>query len=397
MEILLSVDSVLNQEHKTSTYKFALVCSLLDYIIENPDEQHKNGFHYLPLIYIAKRFLYYYYPLAVYKEGGIKQTTNPGFAVYTKIYKFIKDSDYVDYVLSEPEAIIGIQSTIENNRPLTIQLISLLIGFRTEIIKNPLRYIKVGGNTTNKSSFHDFKIRQKNFSLFGLYNTHLKSIQNLDYKEVLSNSKWTGKRKIEKLWTDFETEEKTFLKIGHFTYFELAKLRFYIRDVTIKRWIEFSVSGFLRNDGKSVYNLIQSFKLIGNDRIRDSATILQIRRIADTIFEPLVCIYCEINLTEFELDHFVPWSKFPVNYFWNLFPACKTCNRQKSDKIIEIDDKIEGRLGKYLKLWTNKFSNDEELWRKFGGREFEEIRNLDSGYIPEFLLQKIKMINQNLL
>jgi len=46
----MGVESVLFDEKKSSTYKFALMSALMDYIIENPNEYPQNGFHNIPII-----------------------------------------------------------------------------------------------------------------------------------------------------------------------------------------------------------------------------------------------------------------------------------------------------------------------------------------------------------
>ncbi|MHA1401360.1 MAG: HNH endonuclease domain-containing protein [Candidatus Heimdallarchaeaceae archaeon] len=51
-----------------------------------------------------------------------------------------------------------------------------------------------------------------------------------------------------------------------------------------------------------------------------------------------------------DLDPFIPWSKFPVDRFWNLFPTCKDCNNKKSDKIIELEEEITERIINYLRI-----------------------------------------------
>ena len=42
MEVLMGVESVLFDEKKSSTYKFALMSAIMDYIIENPNEYPQN-------------------------------------------------------------------------------------------------------------------------------------------------------------------------------------------------------------------------------------------------------------------------------------------------------------------------------------------------------------------
>ena len=89
MEVLLGVESVLLDENKSSTYKFALMSAIMDYIIEKPNEYPRNGFHNIPIIYLAKRWLYYYYPLMVYGEDGVRQG-NTQITLKEHIQEFIK-------------------------------------------------------------------------------------------------------------------------------------------------------------------------------------------------------------------------------------------------------------------------------------------------------------------
>jgi hypothetical protein len=43
------------------------------------------------------------------------------------------------------------------------------------------------------------------------------------------------------------------------------------------------------------------------------------------------CLYCERRVDSGEIDHFVPWSRYPRDLAHNLVLAHKQCNRQKSD------------------------------------------------------------------
>ena len=123
----------------------------------------------------------------------------------------------------------------------------------------------------------------------------------------------------------------------------------------------------------------------------------RLREIAASIFEPMKCIYCEKEeMKSFELDHFIPWSKFPVDRFWNLFPTCKTCNSKKSDKIIELEDKMNKKLVEYLKVWLEYFKKNNEEMLSLGGKEMEyvEIEALEK--TTDFLIEQIKEIHSSL-
>jgi HNH endonuclease len=46
-----------------------------------------------------------------------------------------------------------------------------------------------------------------------------------------------------------------------------------------------------------------------------------------------VCLYCERPVKQGEIDHFVPWSRYPRDLAHNLVLAHRECNRRKSDLV----------------------------------------------------------------
>ncbi len=54
-------------------------------------------------------------------------------------------------------------------------------------------------------------------------------------------------------------------------------------------------------------------------------------------FQSNQCFYCEGSLkAESEVDHFVPWVRYPVDLGHNFVLAHGTCNRAKSDRIADV-------------------------------------------------------------
>ena len=50
------------------------------------------------------------------------------------------------------------------------------------------------------------------------------------------------------------------------------------------------------------------------------------------------CFYCDGPLSnQFDIDHFLPWSRHPSNDLANLVAADKTCNQKKSDFLPAVD------------------------------------------------------------
>ncbi len=56
---------------------------------------------------------------------------------------------------------------------------------------------------------------------------------------------------------------------------------------------------------------------------------------------------------EYHIDHFLPWSYYPSNRFWNLFPCEIQINRNKYNKIPVWTDLIEENIRSNLKICLN--------------------------------------------
>ncbi len=393
----MSLESVLFDEKKSSTYKFALVSAIIDYIIENPNEYPKNGFHNIPIIYLAKRWLYYYYPLMIYEEDGVRQG-NTQIALSKIVREFNEKETNKQLVYSEPEAILNIKDKIESNYILSEQLVSLLIKMRRKVVEQPLKYIQIASNERREEELVEgINIKDPSFTLFGLINTSISLEEHDDYQKIRQKSESWGGTKKPYSWSDLEADETAYIQMGHYTYTELAKSRFFIKDAVIKRWIEFTIESYLKSDAKAIYALFHGLYLHTRVPERGTTQMRRLREIVASIFEPMRCIYCEEEIKSFDLDHFIPWSKYPIDRFLNLFPTCKTCNRKKSDKIIELEKRMQKRLANYLRVWLNYFRENPEELLSLGGKEAAlfEMDSIDKSV--KLLIEQIKGINNDLI
>jgi hypothetical protein len=136
-------------------------------------------------------------------------------------------------------------------------------------------------------------------------------------------------------WNEFQLYENTYLLLDHATYRMLTQARFWIREVIIKEWIEYSVSlkkqTHFSGDIFDFYSLHQGYE-------RDPYLINKYK----ALYKKLgleTCLYSgkDLHGLRYDLDHFFPWSKFPVSRFWNLFPADQEINQQKSDYLPVLD------------------------------------------------------------
>jgi len=393
----MGVESVLLDEKKSSTYKFALMSAIIDYVIEKPNEYPQNGFHNIPIIYLAKRWLYYYYPLMVYGEEGVRQG-NTQIALRRVIRDFIEKQEDKQFLFTEPETILQIKDKIESNEILDKYLVSLLIDIREKIVEQPLRYTQITSRKRKeKELIEGINVKDPSFILFGLINTSIPLSEHKDYQEIRKKSEsWKG-RKDESNWNDLEADETAFIQMGHYTYTELVKSRFFIKDAIIKRWIEFTIDSYLEKDAQAIYALFHGLYLHKKESERENVLMRKMRAIASEIFQPMKCIYCESEISSFALDHFIPWSKYPVDRFWNLFPTCTSCNSKKSDKIVELEEKIQQRIEDYLRVWLLYFQSNQEEFSKLGGKEVEYLEMNAPEQSIKFLIEQIRVINKNLI
>jgi hypothetical protein len=73
-------------------------------------------------------------------------------------------------------------------------------------------------------------------------------------------------------------------------------------------------------------------------------------------FQSGKCFYCEkLSISDADIDHFIPWKKYPRNIAQNLVLSCPSCNRSKSDMLASFS-----HLDKWLtNSLFNKVMSDE--------------------------------------
>ena len=64
MPLIKDINNILAYGSKTTSYKFVTLLGLFDYLVERPTEPPRNNFHFIPIIYLAKQAINYYYPLS---------------------------------------------------------------------------------------------------------------------------------------------------------------------------------------------------------------------------------------------------------------------------------------------------------------------------------------------
>jgi len=387
MNSIKVIERILQLGKKSSSYKYALLLGIIDYIVENPFEPSKNNFHFIPLFYIAKQYLAYYYPLVLEKiPQGTSSKTKLGIAVATDIDKFIiknRAKNNFNFSIESSKSINLLISFIDENNTLPECLIELLNEIKKKIIDQPLKAIT---NIQNeKESF--FSIITKGVSFDQNYETHRNNasgLQKKDYKKIHN-------------WKDLLEIEKTNILLSHQVFLELTNLRFWLRDVVIKRWFQESVKKY-KIKNMNMITLLDYWKEVPER----NSWIMKLYRQLYLDMKISTCFYCDEDLeNNFHLDHFIPWSKFPVNSFWNLYPCCVKCNSKKQNIILEINDDLKLKLIQHIRLCLENIDkckiikNDVQRFNQ-RKKNSENEKNITSKNTDE-IIEEIILITNNLL
>ncbi len=72
------------------------------------------------------------------------------------------------------------------------------------------------------------------------------------------------------------------------------------------------------------------------------------------------CFYCNKSVVKAsDVDHFIPWKKYPRNLAENLVLSCPSCNRSKSDQLAGLI-----HLEKWLSTVINNFDRNSAISKK---------------------------------
>ncbi|MCB1156500.1 MAG: hypothetical protein KDK45_03275 [Leptospiraceae bacterium] len=366
---------------KSSTYKLCLLRSILDHIFENPAPQTGIGFQFIPLFQVAKSFLFYYWILT---EQKIPQNpANTGLGVRTFIDSYLSGENAI-LKSSNIHSIYSFFDRLEDpNYELQENEQNLLLDIRNLIVEMPLRYIQnLGGEKTGILSL--FLKQASNDDKYGFQ-------FSMDFENNLKESV-IRKRKLDVLVHDRKTfqnlldKEIAFIVISDRDYKELSSMRVMLRDSISLRWIEESLR-FAKNSelDKSIFDELFTFFSLKQER--DTNKMRHLRKIY-TKHGLNHCLYtgstCENN---YPIDHFLPFSYFPEDSFWNLYPIVNgSLNSRKSNHLPLMDGEMKNRIKSHLngaiQSGEQIILNDlHRVFLKLGKKNFRKDDNTNVVYL----------------
>ncbi|MGZ0016567.1 HNH endonuclease domain-containing protein [Yeosuana sp. AK3] len=293
-EVFFNISKIIERDSKSTTYKYALLRGVIDIIQDNsPYISFLESRVQIPTGLLIEKWLMYYYPILQSQTliPQINGETNLAFS-----NQFIK-------LISDYEAHGGFSAFYNDLKSkgipedLQSDFFELAKKLRDTITKMPMKYI-------GRSISNDF------YSIFSYEN------QTIKRKSIID---------IETLIKEFGTFSIPF------EYYEAFKvLGSFIngQDSILFKWAEFSVNAS-RN--------ILSVNEVLNEVIKSPITLREIKE-SKKLYKDILkkegkvyCVWTGRNISNYDIDHLIPFSVWKNNDLWNLLPSDSKINNQKRD------------------------------------------------------------------
>jgi len=295
-EVFYNISKIIERDSKTTTYKFALLRGVIDIIQDNsPFITVENNRVFIPTGLLIEKWLVYYYPI-IQSQTFIPQINgNTNLAFGVQLGKFIADYE-------SRGGFSAFYNDLKNQgipNELKSDFFELSKKMRDTIIKMPMKYI--GRSISNEY-----------YSIFQYENGKIKSNSTMDIEMLINNF---GTFSI-----PFEYYE-AFKILGSFVNGQ---------DSILFKWAEFSVHA--SGNSLSVANVL-------NEVLKSPITFREIKESKKLYKEILqkegtvYCVWTGKKITNYDIDHMIPFSVWKNNDLWNLLPSDSKINNQKRDKI----------------------------------------------------------------
>lgn len=322
---LLTVQRVLVDDAKSSTYKYALIRALCYLAMNEAENCVWHGSHvWVPAKRVALCWIRYYWPFC--REDGREHLRQlPGksnLAVQTKLSKL---SDTFSLSLNSMD---NIQQELQRSGADPV-----LKGIADTILLQPVRYAGKGEyNLFKPNKERPVNLCQKSQKYFGV---------------------------PAEIWRD------------------LTMFNHWIEESITVRWAE-QIVAFSADSGRDPVELFaEAITVLRRSPVDERATG-EVRELVAQQKGKLPLLWSSKQIsrgTGYEVDHLLPWSVLGNNDLWNLIPADKNKNRDKRDRI-PLPDKLENNAETlfyywelYSKRWHTVFNSQ---LRRFHGVDAEE-------------------------
>jgi len=297
-ETFFNLSKIIERDSKSTTYKFALLRGVIDiiqdnspYIVETENEVE------IPLGLLVEKWLLYYYPIFK-SELYIPQINGENIRIafqehFKPIIEFYKLRGDISVFYNEIR-------TKDISPEINQHFFILTRKIKDTITSMPMKYI---GRSISDDYYSIFKYRPG------------KPVKNTTKQNLQWMIKSFGHFAISKEYYD------AFKILGSF----LSGT-----DSILFKWAEFSV-----NASKQSISTEKALHEILKSPITDR-DILNSKRLYNNLIKSnglVHCVWTGETITNYDIDHIIPFSIFKNNDLWNLLPAKPVINNRKRDKI----------------------------------------------------------------
>jgi hypothetical protein len=302
-----NISRIIERESKTTTYKFALLRGVIDIIQDNsPFISFKEGrVHFLTGLLVEKWMLYYY---PIFESDVII----PQIGANTQIAFVIEFNLVINYYKQKGGFSAFYNDLKSKGFPIEVQgnFKALIKKLRATIIDKPMRYI---GSSINDKEYSIFE--KGSGASFG-------------------NS---GEVDLEYL---FNSCGSFSIPVEYFDAFKLLGSFIGGSDSILFKWAEFSsnTSGGDVKVEKAIHEILRS-PITTRDVNESKNMYNQILQKEGEVR----CVWSNLPIQKFDVDHVIPFSVWKNNDLWNLLPAKASINNGKRDNIPTPEQLIKSK------------------------------------------------------
>lgn len=335
------IEAILEEGKKASTYKLALLRAINDWVIEHPT---RRGDQRIPMSWLAIRFIDYYWPLLVHGRP-IRQTVGGNGAshlhrVFAEFQEANKGGGITPVASTQAAHWASLKDRLVASGEGTSDVSRLVAQVRRLVLDQPMQYLH--------------NVSGARLELFGLRTAGLDDYEAAR-REAMSAEQGRWVRKASSL-EELLADDPTVLWVPAQLYEGLVPLRYCVRAALIGRWAQMCE---MIPDNANVGPVLPRLEEPSLDR--DNVTMAHYRKAYHGFGVESCWISGSPLQKKWALDHVIPWSRFPVQSFWNLAPANGRPNSQKSNHLV----RLEGDLGdRYEAHVETCLAHDDPLIRR---------------------------------
>ncbi|MEY4851880.1 MAG: hypothetical protein RIS99_275 [Bacteroidota bacterium] len=337
--ILLIFQKIIEQESKTSTYKFALLRAVIDIITAQSPHIEERATHVaIPVQLVSDKWLFYYWDLIAENYSQIHSGRNLAFEEQLReLQKNHSIQNYWDF-----------KQEFQNpnySEELKERFVSLAKGLNETILKNPVKYI---GTSMGKGYYSLFQVEAgkaiRGNRITGYFDLLLNSPKILLEKSYFEGLKvygglLSGSNSIIMNWVDF------------------------MQNKSLKGPLKSKKEETIANEDLAVYARRSPLDLLLQSALVERQTA-SIRNFWSQKMKNGHSVFCTWSgepikkIEDLAIDHAIPFSVLFNNDYWNLVPAKNSVNSKKSDKILS-KQQLSNSKSRLLSIWKEYLSTTE--------------------------------------